>query len=242
MKAYVHGVSTRKVDDLVKALGLDTGISKYEVSRICQSLDEDVAAFRDRPLADAAYPDVFLDATYCKVRVGRRGVSQAVVVAVGVAAEGRREVLGFEVGETESQPFWTTFLRSLKARGLDGVKLVISDAHPGLISAIETVFAGAAWQRSLVNMDGGGIVPLVHPHRRERTLAACDLRGPAADLSVPAVADSDWLVGLVPRQRAHLSERPEEFVTRRNRLRRRSAHARPQPTSLAGVRRHRLGR
>ena len=151
MEAYVHGVSTRKVDDLVKALGADTGISKSEVSRICGDLDEDVAAFRDRPLADTTYPYVFLDATYCKARVGRRVVSQAVVVAVGVAADGRREVLGFEVGETESQPFWTTFLRSLKARGLGGVKLVISDAHTGLVAAIQTVFAGASWQRCRVH-------------------------------------------------------------------------------------------
>ncbi len=151
MEAYVHGVSTRKVDDLVKALGADTGISKSEVSRICAHLDEDVAAFRDRPLADQAYPYVFLDATYCKARVGRRVVSQAIVVAVGVAADGRREILGFEVGETESQPFWTTFLRSLKARGLGGVQLVISDAHTGLIAAIETVFAGASWQRCRVH-------------------------------------------------------------------------------------------
>jgi transposase-like protein len=151
MEAYVHGVSTRKVDDLVKALGADTGISKSEVSRICGNLDEDVAAFRDRPLADMTYPYVFLDATYCKARVGRRVVSQAVVVAVGVAADGRREVLGFEVGDTESQPFWTAFLRSLKARGLDGVKLVISDAHTGLIAAIETVFQGSSWQRCRVH-------------------------------------------------------------------------------------------
>jgi len=151
MEAYVHGVSTRKVDDLVKALGADTGISKSEVSRICANLDEDVAAFRDRPLADTSYPYVFLDATYCKARVGRRVVSQAVVVAVGVAADGRREVLGFEVGDTESQPFWTTFLRSLKARGLRGVKLVISDAHTGLIAAIDTVFQGSSWQRCRVH-------------------------------------------------------------------------------------------
>jgi len=151
MEAYVHGVSTRKVDDLVKALGADTGISKSEVSRICANLDEDVAAFRDRPLADTTYPYVFLDATYCKARVGRRVVSQAVVVAVGVAADGRREVLGFEVGDTESQPFWTTFLRSLKARGLDGVKLVISDAHIGLIAAVQTVFQGSSWQRCRVH-------------------------------------------------------------------------------------------
>jgi transposase-like protein len=151
MEAYVHGVSTRKVDDLVKALGADTGISKSEVSRICSNLEEDVAAFRDRPLADTTYPYVFLDATYCKARIGRRVVSQAVVVAVGVAADGRREVLGFEVGDTESQPFWTTFLRSLKARGLAGVKLVISDAHTGLIAAIETVFHGSSWQRCRVH-------------------------------------------------------------------------------------------
>src|SRR5215207_1122992 len=151
MEAYVHGVSTRKVDDLVKALGADTGISKSEVSRICANLDEDVAAFRDRPLADTTYPYVFLDATYCKARIGRRVVSQAVVVAVGVAADGRREVLGFDVGDTESQPFWTTFLRSLKARGLGGVKLVISDAHTGLIAAIDTVFVGSAWQRCRVH-------------------------------------------------------------------------------------------
>lgn len=151
MEAHVHGVSTRKVDDLVKALGADTGISKSEVSRICGNLDEDVAAFRDRPLADTTYPYVFLDATYSKARVGRRVVSQAVVVAVGVAADGRREVLGFEVGDTESQPFWTTFLRSLKARGLDGVKLVISDAHTGLIAAIEPVFQGSSWQRCRVH-------------------------------------------------------------------------------------------
>lgn len=94
---------------------------------------------------------MFLDATYSKARVGRRVVSQAIVVAVGVTADGRREILGFEVGETESQPFWTTFLRSLKARGLGGVKLVISDAHTGLIAAIQTVFAGASWQRCRVH-------------------------------------------------------------------------------------------
>ena len=121
------------------------------MSRICANLDEDVAAFRDRPLADTTYPYVFLDATYCKARIGRRVVSQAVVVAIGVAADGRREVLGFEVGDTESQPFWTTFLRSLKARGLDGVKLVISDAHTGLIAAIDTVFQGSSWQRCRVH-------------------------------------------------------------------------------------------
>lgn len=151
MEAYVHGVSTRKVDDLVKALGADSGISKSEVSRICQDLDEDVAAFRERPLGAQAYPYVFVDATYCKARVGRQVVSQAIVVAIGVAADGTRQVLGFDVGDTESEPFWTAFFRSLKARGLGGVKLVISDAHSGLICAIQVAFQGASWQRCRVH-------------------------------------------------------------------------------------------
>jgi putative transposase len=151
MEAYLHGVSTRKVDDLVKALGVDTGISKSEVSRICQDLDEEVAAFRGRSLKDDAYPYVFLDATYCKARVNRRVVSQAVVVATAVRADGHREVLGFDVGDSEDGAFWTAFLRSLKARGLHGVQLVISDAHEGLKAAIGAVFAGAAWQRCRVH-------------------------------------------------------------------------------------------
>jgi len=105
MEAYLHGVSTRKVDDLVKALGVDTGISKSEVSRICQGLDEEVSAFRDRSLTDANYPYVFLDATYCKARVNHRVVSQAIVVAIGVSADGRREVLGMDVGDSEDGAF-----------------------------------------------------------------------------------------------------------------------------------------
>ena len=151
MEAYLHGVSTRKVDDLVKALGADTGISKSEVSRICEDLDAEVAAFRDRSLKDTTYPYVFLDATYCKARVNHRVVSQAIVVAVGVSADGRREVLGMDVGDSEDGAFWTSFLRGLKTRGLSGVQLVISDAHAGLKAAIATVFIGAAWQRCRVH-------------------------------------------------------------------------------------------
>jgi transposase-like protein len=151
MEAYLHGVSTRKVDDLVKALGADTGISKSEVSRICADLDELVAAFRDRPLGDVEFRYVFLDATYCKARVNRRVVSQAVVVATGVSADGRREVLGFDVGDSEDGAFWTAFLRSLKARGLTGVQLVVSDAHEGLKAAIGAVLLGASWQRCKVH-------------------------------------------------------------------------------------------
>lgn len=151
MEAYLHGVSTRKVDDLVKALGADTGISKSEVSRICADLDVEVAAFRDRSLAEQAFPYVFLDATYCKARVNHRVVSQAVVIATGVRADGWREVLGFAVGDSEDGAFWTGFLRSLKARGLGGVQLVISDAHTGLKQAISAVLLGAAWQRCRVH-------------------------------------------------------------------------------------------
>jgi putative transposase len=151
MEAYLHGVSTRKVDDLVKALGIDSGISKSEVSRICADLDIEVGAFRDRPLAETTYPYVFLDATYCKARVNHRVVSQAVVIATGVTGDGRREVLGFDVGDSEDGAFWTAFLRSLKARGLAGVQLVISDAHSGLKQAVGAVMIGAAWQRCRVH-------------------------------------------------------------------------------------------
>jgi transposase-like protein len=151
MEAYLHGVSTRKVDDLVKALGADSGISKSEVSRICADLDEEVSAFRDRSLADVEFPYVFLDATYCKARINRRVVSQAVVIATGVTRDGRREVLGFDVGDSENGAFWTAFLRGLKARGLHGVQLVISDAHEGLKAAIGSVLLGAAWQRCRVH-------------------------------------------------------------------------------------------
>jgi transposase-like protein len=151
MEAYLHGVSTRKVDDVVKALGIDSGISKSEVSRICADLDVEVGAFRDRSLADIAYPYVFLDATYCKARVNHRVVSQAVVIATGVTSDGRREVLGFEVGDSEDGAFWTAFLRSLRARGLGGVQLVISDAHEGLKHAVGAVLIGAVWQRCRVH-------------------------------------------------------------------------------------------
>ena len=208
-------VSTRKVDDLIRALGAEAGISKSEVSRICADLDEEVTTFRDRPLAEVAYTYVFLDATYCKARVNRRVVSQAVVIATGVTADGRREVLGFDVGDSEDGAFWTAFLRGLKARGLGGVQLVISDAHTGLKAAIGAVLIGAAWQRSSANLRCGGMVPLVHlavgrgPWQRDRT-------GPAADPSLPTVADLDRPVGVVPQASMweHLDERPEGSASR----------------------------
>ena len=151
MEAYVHGTSTRKVDDLVKALGVDAGISKSEVSRICAELDAEVAAFRSRSLSHTAFPYLFVDATYLKARVDGRVVSRAVVIATGVTADGGREVLGLDVGDSEDGAFWTAFLRSLRARGLGGVQLVISDAHTGLTQAISAVMAGAAWQRCRVH-------------------------------------------------------------------------------------------
>lgn len=150
-EAYVHGVSTRQVDDLVKGLGIDRGISKSQVSRICETLDEAVEAFRNRPLGHIAFPYVYLDATYVHVRENRQVVSKAVVIATGVTADGTREVLGCAVGDSETETFWTEFLRALKQRGLTGVRLVISDQHAGLVAAIGRVFQGAGHQRCKVH-------------------------------------------------------------------------------------------
>lgn len=151
MEAWVHGVSTRKVDDLVKALGVASGISKSEVSRICAGLDRELEEFRNRPLSHAEFVYVFADATYVKGRVRGRVVSRAVVVATGVTVSGDREVLGVEVGDSEDGAFWTAFLKGLPARGLAGVQLVISDHHLGLKQAIAAVFVGASWQRCRVH-------------------------------------------------------------------------------------------
>lgn len=153
ISAYVNGVSTRSVDDLVAALGIDTGISKSEVSRICKRLDEHVEAFRNRPLGHTKFPYVYLDATYVHVRDEHlhQVVSKAVVIATGITATGEREVLGLGIGDSESETFWAEFCRSLKRRGLAGVRLVISDAHEGLRAAIRKHFSGASWQRCRVH-------------------------------------------------------------------------------------------
>ena len=151
MEAYVSGVSTRSVDDLVEALGVSSGISRSEVSQICVELDEVVDAFRHRVLDHTAFPYVYLDATYLHVRDDHQVVSKAVVVATGITATGQREVLGLDVGDSEDEAFWRAFLRSLKARGLDGVQLVISDQHAGLTAAIRRCFQGAAHQRCRVH-------------------------------------------------------------------------------------------
>jgi len=147
-EAYVQGVSTRSVDELVKAMGM-TGISKSQVSRLCEEIDDRVKAFLDRPI-EGDWPYLWLDATYVKVRQASRVVSVAVIVAVGVNSDGRREVLGMDIGASEAEAFWTAFLRKLRHRGLRGVKLVISDAHDGLKSAVAKLLH-ASWQRCRVH-------------------------------------------------------------------------------------------
>ena len=147
-EAYVHGVSTRSVDDLVKAMG-GTGVSKSQVSRLCEEIDERVNAFLDRPL-EGEWPYIWLDATYVKVRRNNRIVSVAVIVAIGVNTDGRREVLGMDIGPSEAETFWTEFLRKLRRRGLRGVKLVVSDAHEGIKAAVAKLM-NASWQRCRVH-------------------------------------------------------------------------------------------
>jgi transposase-like protein len=169
--AYVEGVSTRKVDDLLQSLGL-TGIDKSRVSRICKELDEMVGGFRERSL-EGKHPYVWLDALYLKVRQNHRIVSMAVVIAIGVKETGEREILSFSVGAGETEEFWAEFLRGLVRRGLKGVQLVISDAHEGLKGAIAQVVTGATWQRCRVHFMRN---VLAHIPRREKSMVAAGLR------------------------------------------------------------------
>ena len=169
-EAYIQGVSTRSVDDLVKSLGM-TGISKSQVSRLCEDIDARVRVFLDRPIT-GHWPFVWLDATYIKVRVHDRVVSVAAIVAVGVDAEGRREVLGLASGPSEAETFWSDFLRTLKKRGLAGVQLVISDAHEGLKAAIAKVL-GATWQRCRVHFMRNA---LAHVAKGQRETVAAIIR------------------------------------------------------------------
>lgn len=173
MEAYVNGISTRAVDDLVTALGIDSGISKSEVSRICAGLDETVAAFRSRPLHHTTFPYLFLDATYLHVRrtgAGGQVTSMAVVIATGVTATGGREVLGVDVGDSEDEVFWRGFLRSLKERGLQGTQLVISDQHSGLVAALRRILQGASHQRCRVHF-AGNLVALVPKSHKDMVAA-----------------------------------------------------------------------
>jgi len=148
-EAWIGGVSTRRVDELAQAMGL-SGISKSTVSKLCKDIDERVGEFLNRPLT-GDWPYVWLDATYLKVRQGGRIVSVAAIIAVAANTDGRREIIGLGLGPSEAETFWMGFLRGLKARGLDGTKLVISDAHSGLRAAIERVFE-ATWQRCRVGL------------------------------------------------------------------------------------------
>jgi len=163
MECYVHGISTRSVDDLVEAMG-GSGISKSEVSRICANLDETVGAFRTRALDHVEFPYIYLDATYLHVRnkpgKGGQVVSMAVVVATGVTARGDREILGLDVGDSEDETFWRAFLLSLKQRGLGGVQLVISDQHSGLVAALSRAFQGVAHQRCRVHFARNLLAPV----------------------------------------------------------------------------------
>ena len=211
-EAYVQGVSTRKVDDLVRALGLD-GISKSQVSRLCQALDEEVERFRSRKL-EGDYPYLWLDATFVKVREGGRVVSQAVVIAIGVNADGQREVLGLDVGPSEDGAFWLRFLRSLVARGLSGVRLVSSDAHEGLTGAIAAVLQGASWQRCRVHFLRNvlGLVP-----KAAQEMVAATIRTVFAQPD-PATAREAWrkvadsLRGRFPRVATLMDEAEDDVL------------------------------
>jgi putative transposase len=177
-EAYIQGVSTRSVDDLVQAMG-GSGISKSQVSRLCTEIDERVQTFLTRPL-EGDWPYIWLDATYVKVREAGRIVSVAVIIAIGVSDDGRREILGMDIGASEAELFWAEFLRKLARRGLRGVKLVISDAHEGLKAAIAKVLH-ATWQRCRVHFMRN---VLVHAGRQGR--------GVASAFIATAFAQEDW--------------------------------------------------
>ncbi len=209
-EAYVHGVSTRSVDDLVKAMGM-TGISKSQVSRLCAEIDERVHAFLSRPI-EGSWPYLWIDATYVKVRQAGRIVSVAVIIAVAVNTDGRREVLGLEVGPSEAEPFWTSFLRSLTRRGLRGVKLVISDSHEGLKKAAAKVLT-ATWQRCRVHFMRNA---LAHVGVKQRQMVAAAIRT-AFTQETEKAARAEWkavagrLRGRFPKL-ADLMEEAEDDV------------------------------
>ena len=215
MQAYVEGVSTRRVDDLVVAMG-GTGVSKSEVSRVCAQLDAEVAAWRTRPLEEQPFPYVFLDATYCKARVNGRVVSQAVVIATGVRADGHREVLGCAVGDSETEVFWTEFLRDLRGRGLHGVQLVVSDAHTGLKAAIATVLQGATWQRCRVHFLRNVLAKVP---KTEADMVAAYIRTVFAQPTPGAVRDQLDLVADTLWRASRFPERgPYRFLSGRGRM------------------------
>jgi putative transposase len=184
-EAYVQGLSTRSVDDLVKAMG-GSGISKSQVSRLCEEIDGKVKAFLERPI-EGDWPYIWIDATYLKVRRGGRIVSVAVIIAVGVNSDGRREVLGLEVGTSESEPIWTAFLRKLTRRGLRGVKLVVSDAHEGIKAAVSKVL-NATWQRCRVHFMR---TVLAHAGKNGRRVVSAFIATAFAQ-ETPEAASTQW--------------------------------------------------
>jgi putative transposase len=184
-EAYVHGISTRSVDDLVRAMGME-GVSRSQVSRLCAEIDGRVRDFLGRPI-EGDWPYLWLDATYVKVREAGRIVPVAVTIAVGVNADGRREVLGMAVGASEAEPFWLDFLRSLKRRGLAGVKLVVSDAHGGLKAAV-TKLLRATWQRCRVHFARNA---LAHAGKTQRRIVSAWV-GTAYAQEDAAAAHAQW--------------------------------------------------
>ncbi|MDP3401185.1 MAG: IS256 family transposase, partial [Brevundimonas sp.] len=184
-EAYVQGISTRSVDDLVRAMGME-GISRSQVSRLCAEIDERVRDFLARPI-EGDWPYLWLDATYVKVREAGRIVPVAVTIAVGVNADGRREVLGMAVGSSEAEPFWLDFLRTLKRRGLAGVKLVVSDAHEGLKAAVTKVLR-ATWQRCRVHFARNA---LAHAGKAQRRIVSAWI-GTAYAQEDAAAAHAQW--------------------------------------------------
>jgi putative transposase len=214
-EAYINGVSTRKVDRLVEDMGIK--IDKSAVSRMCKELDENVEAFKNRPLT-GEYPYVWLDATFPKVREGGHVQGMALVVAIAVDNDGMRHVLGFDVGMSETGAFWEEFLKSLAARGLSGVKLVISDAHIGLKSAIDKVLQGTAWQRCRVHCMRN---ILCHVAKKQQGMVAAMIRTIFAQDSYDAAKAQlrnvvNQLERYFPEAMKVLEEAEEEILTYMN--------------------------
>src|SRR5690349_3246903 len=215
-EAYVQGISTRRVDDLVQALGMQ-GISKSQVSRMCAELDKEVENFRTRKLT-GPYPYVWLDATFVKVRDNGRVISQAIVIAIGVTASGEREVLGLDVGPSESGAFWLAFLRSLVTRGLTGVRLVVSDAHSGLKMAIESILQGAVWQRCRVHFvrDALALVPKHAQQMVAATIRTVFVQPDAASARTTWRAVGDSFRSRFPRLTSMLAEAEDDVLAYAN--------------------------
>jgi transposase-like protein len=210
-EAYIQGVSTRAVDDLVQAMGA-SGVSKSQVSRLCADIDDRVKAFLDRPI-EGEWPYLWIDATYLKVRQEGRVVSVAVIVAVGVNTDGRREILGMDIGASEAETFWTDALRKLKRRGLRGVKLVISDAHEGIKAAVSKVFS-TTWQRCRVHFMRN---VLAHAGKSGRRVVAAFIATAFAQDTAEAARQqwrqvADQLRAKVPKLAAMMDEAEEDVL------------------------------